>query len=86
MIKKLISMPKKILEKLKDFKEKTGISANSYMRNAIVRQMIADGLINITPLNLSAGRERKIKIETPPEDIKYCNGDSCSIQPGGCSG
>ena len=45
---KLIAFPKVILDKLEEYKEKTGISASAYIRNALVRQMIVDKLIFFT--------------------------------------
>lgn len=44
---KLIGFPKILLECLEEYKKKTGISISSYIKEAVSRKMIADGLIHI---------------------------------------
>jgi len=44
---KLISFPEEILDALEDYRKKTGIPATDYIRDAVCRKMIIDGLIMI---------------------------------------
>lgn len=48
---KLISFPKVVLDKLNVYKEKTGINSSSYIRNALIRQMIRDDMIDLKELS-----------------------------------
>jgi len=48
MKEKLISFPKIILDKLDEYKTKTGINSTDYIRHALVRQMVLDKLIYFT--------------------------------------
>jgi len=45
MKEKLIAFPKVILDKLDEYKLKTGISSTTYIRTALVKRMIVDKLI-----------------------------------------
>lgn len=57
---KLISFPEEILKVLEDYKHKTGIPATDYIRRAVVKQMIIEGLIYI--------QRKYITVETENEE------------------
>ena len=83
MKNKLISFPKEVLDVLEDYKRKTGITASDYIRDATIRRMIVDGLIffkiKYVDVNIDGNGQKKSKDKSPPEEIKYCDGDRCEI-------
>ena len=58
---KLIGFPKEILEALDEYKKKTGIAATDYIRTAVSRRMIVDGLISIKTKYITVEKERNDK-------------------------
>lgn len=80
---KLISFPKEVLDALEEYKKRTGIPASHYIRNATIRSMIVDGLIFFKTKYIyieDPGNGEKIK-QAIPEEIKFCDGDKCMIDP-----
>lgn len=81
---KLISFPEEILDKLEEYRQKTGIPATDYIRDCVCRKMIIDGLIFIKTRYIFIEKEengKKLLPNTPPEEIKFCDGDKCEIDP-----
>lgn len=89
-MKKLIQLPDKIHDVLKNYKEKTGMSISAYIYRAIYKAMVHDKLINIKRVNIYVDKntgkviekpkkKEEDKINAPPESIKYCDGDKCSV-------
>lgn len=90
-MKKLITLPDKIDEILKNHKEKTGVSVTAYIQRAVYLQMINDRLMNIKPVTVYFNKNtgeilEKVTIEKSdkkinkvPESIKYCDGDKCQV-------
>jgi len=82
---KLISFPEEILETLYDYKIKTGIPVSSYIRECVARKMIVDGLIVIKVRCISSEekkeRKKKISMVEATESNKFCDGDSCGVDP-----
>ncbi|MHA1408742.1 MAG: hypothetical protein ACTSQY_00240 [Candidatus Odinarchaeia archaeon] len=79
---KLISFPKEVLDKLDEYKQKTGISSTSYIRAAVIRSMIVDGLIFFKTKYVEVEKEsngKYVGMDYLPEELKYCDGDSCSV-------
>jgi len=80
---KLVSFPEEILDTLEQYKQKTGISANDYIRNCVCRKMIQDGLIMLRTRYIDVDKDGNGngKINIPPQEILFCDGDKCQIDP-----
>lgn len=84
---KLISFPVEILEKLEEYKQKTGIPATDYIRDCVARKMIGDGLIWIKIRYIDVEVERNSKDKKKPditdavEYNKFCSSDGKCDDP-----
>ena len=71
-----------IKEKLSQLKEKTGLSVNFQVNFAIFKYLILDTNAPIWELD-SRPNPYYQNINKMPEDVKYCDGDRCEIDPRG---
>ncbi|MEE9439750.1 MAG: ribbon-helix-helix domain-containing protein [Saprospiraceae bacterium] len=84
---KLISFPEQILEKLEEYKQKTGIPATDYIRDCVARKMIGDGLIwiNIKYVDVEVKRngnkKKKPDMTDAIESNKFCSADGKCEDP-----
>jgi hypothetical protein len=84
---KLIAFPEDVLDVLSDYKEKTGVSASNYIRNATIRRMIQDKLIWFSMKTIDVETKSNGKKYSNLSDAegneanKYCDGDSCEALP-----
>jgi hypothetical protein len=77
---KLISFPEEILDVLEDYKQKTGIAATDYIRNALAKQMIIDKLIFFSTKYIEVEKEKQKKKTEQPIGAMYCDGDGkCNV-------
>ena len=81
---KLIAFPKEILDVLDEYKTKTGIPATDYIRRAVVKQMIVEGMIYIKMKYIEVVEERgdkgkKLNISDAIKANKFCDGDKCEL-------
>lgn len=76
---KLISFPKFILDKLDEYKMKTGISSTSYIRNSLIKQMVLDKLIYFKIEYVITKQEKQINKNSIPESLKYCDSEHCEV-------
>jgi len=81
---KLISFPEEILIVLDEYKKKTGIPATDYVRRAVVKQMIVEGLIFIQTKYIIIEKDfkdngGKASMLEAIEANKFCDGDSCEV-------
>jgi len=78
---KLISFPEEILDVLDDYKKKTGIPATDFVRKAVVKQMIIEGLIFIKTRYIIEDKIKlvRVNISDAIESNKFCDGDKCEL-------
>ena len=82
---KLISFPEEILDVLDEYKQKTGIPATDYIRRAVVKQMIVEGMIFIKMKYIEVVEEKgnkgkKVNISDAIEANKFCDGtEKCEL-------
>lgn len=72
---KLISYPKKIDEILKRYKDKTGVSVTQYIRKALIKQMILDGLIEFEKETFVEKEDGSLEAKGE----RYCDSASCEL-------
>jgi len=71
-----------IKDKLEQLKNKTGLSINYYVNYAIVKQLIMDKLLLHWEYDNMIKTDPHYEVYNKlPEDAKYCDGDSCEIDP-----
>lgn len=79
---KLISFPVEVLEALDDYRKQTGIPATDYIRLAVIRKMVSDRIIKLKQkvIEVANNNNKKyVKINAPPEAIKFCDSESCEV-------
>jgi len=80
---KLIGFPTEILDVLDDYKKRTGIPATDYIRKAVVKQMIIEGLIFIHMKYITVEAEKensnKVSVSDAIEANKFCDDDKCEL-------
>ena len=85
---KLVNFPEFILDKLEEYRHNTGISASSYIKHAVVKQMVLDKLIYFKTEYITTINKEPETVQNPiPEELKFCDGDKCEFDPtkqGGC--
>ena len=68
-----------IKNKLEELKKKTGLGMNHIVNWALVKFMITEKLITIFEYDNEGKIDPHYEYENKlPEDIKYCDGDSCN--------
>ncbi len=76
---KLISFPEEVLDVLDVYKKKTGIPATDYIRRAVVKQMIVEGLIFIQTRYIIVEQKRdNVKVIDDSDAVNsnsFCDGD-----------
>ena len=69
-----------IKEKLVKLKEKTGLSINYYVNYAVVKQLLLDSILKLWEYdNIYKPDPHYETINKLPEDLKFCDGDSCEM-------
>lgn len=81
---KLIKFPEVVLDTLADYKGKTGVSASNYIRNAVIRRMVIDGLIwfkmkTVVIEKESNGKKLELSNIEGDQANRFCDGDSCEV-------
>lgn len=76
---KLISFPNFILDKLDEYKQKTGISSTAYIRLALIKAMVLDKLIYFKTKYIITNQENQINKNSIPESLKYCDSEHCEV-------
>ena len=73
-----------VKERLEKLKEKTGLSINYYVNYAVVKQLLLDSIIKHWEYENMAKKDPHYEnINKLPEDLKFCDGDRCEIDPRG---
>ena len=71
-----------VKERLEEFKVKTGMSINSIVNWALVKFMIMEKFIKVFEYeNMTRPNPHYETINKLPEDLKFCDGDSCEVDP-----
>ena len=69
-----------IKTRLEELKKKTGLSINYYVNYAIVKQLLLDEIIIYWEYdNITKKDPHYEYINKLPEDLKFCDGDSCEL-------
>ena len=69
-----------VKERLELLKEKMGLDINGVVNWALVKFMITEGLIKFWEYENVAKKDPHYEnINKLPEDLKFCDGDSCEI-------
>lgn len=77
---KLIRYPIKIHEILEEVKEKSGISINAYIQEAIIKKLVHDKYLVIKSTTILCDKDTGKIVESIPEELKYCDGDKCQVR------
>ena len=80
----LLRLPEYIHKILVRYKKLSGVSITNYIYKAIMREMIMDGLVSLETIknnNVNKKEKKQVVVQPIPEELKFCNGDSCGITP-----
>lgn len=78
IVKKLISLPEEINDRLKEYKARVGVPVTQYIQEAIYRQMIRDGLIKIKTKEVYITEKQEVVAE--PKGSKFCDSEKCELE------
>ena len=83
----ILRLPDDIFQRIKKYKDMSGVSYTNVIYNAIIWWLVMKGLMNLDDLKVS-NPKKKIKIKKPTPDQleqieanKFCDGDSCELKP-----